>query len=106
MFFNCSVNVVGIAARQVAVDSRRRVIRCVKDNQDSSRTVNLEARCSAVISALTGVFPRVFGLEGSDGQGNDSLPLFHHVFISGPDAFITFIPEEVDARQRVFTGQS
>lgn len=41
-----------------------------------------------------------------DGQRNDSLPLFHYVFISGPDALITFIPEEMDARKRVFTGQS
>lgn len=41
-----------------------------------------------------------------DGQRNDSLPLCHYVFISRPDALVTFIPEEMDARQRVFTGQS
>lgn len=74
--------------------------------ENGLHTVNFEARCSAVISALTGVFSRVFRLKSFDGQGNDSLPLFHYVFISRSDAFVTFIPVELDARQRVFTGQS
>lgn len=70
------------------------------------QTVNFEAGCRAVISALTGVFSRVFRLKSFDGQGNDGLPLFHYVFISRPDAFVAFVPVEVDARQGVFTAQS
>lgn len=79
------------------------MIWCFKENK--SDTMNFEARCSAVIPALTGVFSRIFRLKSSDDQGNDSLPLFYYVFVSGPDAFITSIPVEMNSRQRVFTGQ-
>lgn len=64
-----------------------------------------EACCCTVISTLTGIVSCVVRLQGSDGQGIDCLPLFHHILVSRPDTLKTFTPVELDPGQRVFTGQ-
>lgn len=70
-----------------------------------SFTVYFETCCSVVVSALACILSSVLGFQGFDGQRVDRLPLFHHVLVSWPDALKTFLPVDVDPRQRVLTGQ-
>lgn len=70
-----------------------------------SFTVYFETCSSVVVSALAGILSSVLGFQGFDGQRVDRLPLFHNVLVSWPDALETFLPVDVDPRQRVLTGQ-